>query len=183
MARRIAYTGTPALSVDEVAAQCRLEPDDVQSELIELVIIPGVTAQCEALTGAAIREAEYEEDWPEHHPSGHYLDVGQAHTIISVVRLAADGSETLLDAPRHLQRGQRESALHFPAGRPPGVLRIRYRAGIDLAAYPSVRTWLLIQAATAHEFREALITGTLLQQLPPTFLDAQLAEVTVPPRF
>lgn len=183
MARRIAYTGSPVLTAAEVANQCRLEPEDVQTDLIELAIIPGVTAQCEAITGAAIREAEYEEDWPEHYPSGHCLDVGQAHTVLAVSRLAGDGSETSLDVPHHLQRGRRESALHFPAGRPPGVLRIRYRAGLDLAAYPSVRTWLLIHAATAHEFREALITGALLQQLPPTFLDAQLAEITVPPRF
>lgn len=183
MARRIAYTGAPVLTLQQVAEQCRLEVEDLQHTLIEGVIIPGVTAQAEARTGAAIREAEYEEDWPEHYSSGHALDVGQASEVLSVSSLAADGTVTALTAAYHLQRMGRESFLHFPGGRPAGVLRIRYKAGADLDAYPGVRTWLLMQAATAHEYRETLVTGTILAELPGSFLDSLLADITVPPRF
>lgn len=183
MARRIAYTGTPVLTLQQVADQCRLEVEDLQQTLIEGVIIPGITAQGEVRTGAAIREAEYEEDWPEHYSSGHALDVGQASEVLSVSSLAADGTVTALTVTHHLQRGGRESFLHFPDGRPPGVLRIRYKAGADLDAYPGVRTWLLMQAATAHEFRETLVSGTILAELPSGFLDSLLADITVPPRF
>lgn len=183
MARRLAYTGAPVLTLEQVSAQCRLDVADLQQTLIEQIIIPGVTAQCEIRTGAAIREADYEEDWPEHYPSGHCLDVGQAHTVLSVSRLAGDGSESVLDVPLHLQRGQRESALYFPAGRPAGVLRIRYRAGIDLDAYPGVRSWMLMHAATAHEQRETLVVGAALQELPSSFLDTLLGDVELPPRF
>lgn len=183
MARRIRYTGAPVLTLEDVARQCRVEVDDLQPELIDGVIIPGVTAQGEARSGAAIREAEYEEDWPEHYPSGHALDIGQASEVLSVARVGRDGSEVLLDAPHYLQRGQRESVLHFPDGRPAGVLRIRYKAGCDLTAYPGVRSWLLIHAGTAHEYRETLVSGTILAELPSTYLDSLLADITVPPRF
>ncbi len=183
MARRIAYTGAPVLTLDQVADQCRLEPADLQQTLIEQIIIPGVTAQAEARTGAAIREAEYEEDWPETYRSGHALDIGQASAVLSIASVLPDGTVTPLEVVTYLQRLGRESFLHFPDGRPEGVLRIRYRAGADLEAYPGVRSWLLAQAASAHEFRESMIAGTILTELPASFMDSLLAEITVPPRF
>lgn len=185
MARRIAYTGAAVITVDEVAAQCRVEAGDLQADLVELVIIPGVTAQAEEKTGAAIRAAEYVEEWPESYGSGHALDVGQVTEVVSIGRVESDGSVTdLLPLPAHrLQQGQRESFLHFPQGRPSGRLVIRYKAGVDLAAYPGVKSWLLMAAATAHEFRETLVVGTILAELPSHFTDSLLAEIEVPPRF
>lgn len=183
MARRIAYTGSPVITLEDVARQCRVEPEDLQPELIQQVIIPGVTAQAEQRTGAAIREAEYEEDWPEAYLSGSALDVGQASAVVFVKRLLHDGTTEDLTDPVHLQRAHRESFLHFPQGRPPGVLRIRYRAGFDPSAYPGVRSWLLMHAATAYEFRETLVVGTILAELPSSFTDSLLAEIAVPPRF
>lgn len=183
MARRLTYIGGLALTLNEVARQCRAEPEDLQPELIEGVIIPGVTAQAEQLTGAAIQAAEYVEDWPEHYASGRPLDVGQATEIVSVEQVASDGSVALLTAPTDLRQGGRESFLYFPGGRPAGVLRITYKAGVDLDAYPGVRMWLLMNAATAYEFRERLVVGTILAELPSSFTDSLLAEITVPPRF
>lgn len=183
MARRIAYLGEPVLTLAQVAQQCRLEPDDTQVALIEQVIIPGVTAQCEAITGAAIREARYEEDWHTSYRSGRPLDIGQAHTIESIERVLADGELRALGDAHLLYQGMRESRLDFPGGRPPGRLRIRYRAGLDLDTYPSVRNWLLMHAATAFEYRETLVSGTQLLPLPSSFLDSLLADITVPPRF
>lgn len=183
MAKRIAYTGQPVLTLEEVARQCRVEVEDLQPELIELIIIPGVTAQCEARTGAAIREATYEEDWPEAYGSGHILDVGQVKEVQSVNRRESDGSLTVLQAPHVLQHSGRESFLTFPAGRPSGRLVVRYTAGIDLAAYPGVKSWMLMHAATAYEFRETLVSGTIMTELPSRFIDSMLSEITVPPRF
>ena len=183
MARRIAYSGDAPILLEDVARQCRVEVDDLEPELIEHVIIPGVIAQAEAKTGAAVRPAEYVEDWPERYASGRPLDVGQAHEIVAVQRVSVDGTVVDLDVPRYLQQGQRESFLHFPAGRPPGVLRVRYKAGLDLDAYPGVRLWLLMSAATAYEFRETLVMGTILAELPSSFLDTLLAEIEVPARF
>ncbi len=185
MARRIAYSGAAAITLAEVALQCRAEAADLAPELalIEGVIIPGVTAQAEERTGAAIRAATYVEDWPAHYSSGRALDVGQATEIVSVARLGSDGSVDVLTVTTALRQGGRESFLYFPDGRPSGELRITYKAGVDLAAYPGVRMWLLLNAATAYEFRERFVVGTILAELPSTFTDSMLAEITVPPRF
>src|SRR5690606_34284168 len=166
MARRIQYDVAQVLSVEDVAAQCRVEADDLQTDLVEQVIIPGVIAQAEAKTGAAIRPAVYEEEWPESYGSGRPLDVGQADEVLAIHRVEPDGSLTELQPlpALRLERGQRESFLHFVQGRPSGRLVIRYHAGTDLVAYPGVRQWLLMQAATAHEFRETLVVGTILAE-------------------
>lgn len=183
MGRRIAYIGEPVLTVEQVAFQCRLEPEDVQEELISGIIIPGVTAQAEAKTGAGIRTAEYEDHWPESRPSGHALDVGQAGEIISISRLTRSGAVEPLNVAYYLRVDDRESFLFFTDGRPPGELLIRYTAGADLDRCPAVRTWLLMQTATAHEFRETLVSGVSLAELPGSMLDVLLADITVPPRF
>ncbi len=183
MARRVAYYGALPITLAEVAQQCRLEVEDLQPELIEQVIIPGVTAQAEHRTGAAIRMAEYEEYWPESYESGRPLDVGQATSLISIWRRRPSGSFDGISTPTNLEQGPRESYLHFPAGRPPGHLRIRYWAGVNLKAYPGVRLWLLMSAATAYEYRETLVSGSILAELPSRFTDSLLADITVPPRF
>lgn len=185
MARRIEYTGDQVITVADVAAQCRVEADDLQADLVELVIIPGVTAQAESRTGAAIRAAVYEDEWPASYASGSPLDAGQAREVLGIGRVEVDGSVTdLQPLPVHrLEIGQRESFLHFPQGRPAGHLVIRYRAGADLAAYPAVRQWLLLQCGAVYEHRESVVVGTIVASLPESFLDHLLAEITVPPRF
>lgn len=183
MARRIAYTGAPVLTLEQVAYQCRAEPEDLQPELIDLIIIPGVTAQGESKTGAAIREAIYEEEWPATYPSGHSLDVGQVVAIESVVVLGEAGQVIPYVGQAELSQGGKESYLHFPAGRPAGRLRIRYRAGADLEAYPGVLSWLLMAAETAFTHRGLLVVGQSLAEVPASFVDHLLADITVPPRF
>lgn len=182
MARRIAYTGPPVLTLEQVAFQCRAEPEDLQPELIDQVIIPGVTAQGESKTGAAIREAIYEEEWPAAYPSGHSLDVGQVVAVESVAVLEG-GEATPFEGVMVLSHGGKESCLHFPNGRPAGRLRVRYRAGIDLEAYPSVLSWLLMAAETAFTHRGLLVAGQSLAEIPSSFVDHLLADITVPPRI
>lgn len=183
MARRIAYTGPPVLTLEQVAFQCRAEPEDLQPELIDLVIIPGVTAQAESMTGAAIREAIYEEDWPEHYLPGRPLDVGQVVEIESIMILGDAGTSVEFTGPYELIQSGKESFLAFRNGRPAGRLRIRYRGGVDLQAHPGVLSWLLMAAETAFTHRGALIVGQTLTVLPSCFVDHLLADITVPPRF
>lgn len=183
MARRIAYTGEPVLNLDDVAQQCRLDAEDMQALLIEQVIIPGVTQQAEALSGAAVREAEYQEHWPASYTSGRVLEIGQVKAIVSVCEVQADGSEQPLNVATRLVHSAKETRLLFPAGRPAGELSIRYLAGTDLDLHPGVRSWLLMHAATAYEHRETLVTGQILAKLPGTFLDSLLSEITLPARF
>jgi len=183
MARRIEYFGDPVLTLAQVAYQCRMEPEDMQPELIEQIVIPGVTGQCESRTGAAIRGAIYEEEWPAHFGSGQPLDIGQANEIVSIAAQQPDGSWVEQVGEFELRQGQRESFLYFPGGRPSGLLRLRYKAGADLDAYPSVRNWLLMAAATAVRHAEVFVIGQALVELPSHFLDHLVADITVPPRF
>ena len=183
MARRIAYVGGAVLTLEQVAFQCRAEPEDLQPDLINLVIIPGVTVQAESKTGAAVREAIYEEDWPAHYPSGHPLDVGQVVAVESVHLLGASGEPVPFTGATHLTHGSKESYLEFPGGRPDGRLRVRYRAGVDLEAHPGVISWLLMAAETAFTHRGQLVVGQTLTELPSSFVDHLLADITIPPRF
>lgn len=181
MARRIAYTGLPVLTLQEVADQVREDVADMQAQFVDNVVIPGVTAQCETVTGAAIRTATYEEDWPVGRISA-ALDRGQAHEVLRV---------TPVDDPTHefdlqhfrLDVGQRVSQLTVsPVAR--GVpLRITYSAGLDLTAWPGVKSWLLMQAASMYALRESMTLGTVAAPLPPSFLGILVADITVPPRF
>ncbi|MCP1487985.1 hypothetical protein J3D48_004298 [Pseudomonas fluorescens] len=183
MARRIEYSGAPVLTLAQVAFQCRLEPEDMEPELIEQIIIPGVTTQCESKTGASIRGALYEEEWPALFASGHALDIGQATEVVSVEVRQPDGSWSVYVGTFELQQGQRESFLSFPGGRPSGALRIRYKAGVDLDLHPGVRNWLLMAAATIYRHPEVFLVGQSLSELPSAFLDHLVADITVPPRF
>lgn len=182
MARRIAYTGPPVLTLDQVAFQCRAEPDDLQPELIEQIIIPGVTAQAESKTGAAIRAASYEEEWPATYPSGHSLDVGQVVAVESVMVLG-EGAAIPFEGAFELSHSGKESCLHFPDGRPAGRLRICYQAGVNLSTYPGVLSWLLMAAETAFTHRGLMVAGQSLAEIPSSFVDHLLADITVPPRF
>lgn len=183
MARRIAYTGAPVLTPEDIAAWRRDDLVLLESALLRDVIIPGITAQAEEITGAAIQQARYTETWSERIRSGAALDVGQAHTVESIDVISADGVPVPSGVVHYLDQGQRESTLHFAAGKPAGTLRITYLAGIDLAAYPAVRTWLLMQIGTVYAQRETLVIGASIASLPPAFIDTMLSEITVPPRF
>lgn len=181
MARRKRYAGDPVLTAAEVAQWCREHIDDLQRSLVENIIVPGVTQMCEAETGAAIRTAEYVEDWPQDR-LGNVLDVGQVRSISSVSLLRA-GADPIPVEGFELEVDQRVGRIVFAGGRPSGRLHIEYVAGVDLDAYPSVRTWLLLQAGTLYQQREALVTGTIVSELPLKFLGSMLAEIAVPPRF
>lgn len=183
MARRKLYIGAAPITPEDVAVHQRSDAAMVEAALLSNVIIPGVIAQAEARTGAAIRSARYIETWAPTRPSGSALDVGQASEVESVDLLSADGVPVPSGAGWYLQQEMRESYLHFPAGRPAGMLQITYLAGLDLAAYPSVRTWLLMQIGTVYAQRETLVIGATVAPLPSTFLDGMLGDIEVPPRF
>jgi uncharacterized phiE125 gp8 family phage protein len=64
----------------------------------------------------------------------------------------------------------------------PGSVRVNYTAGYlagteqeQQAAVPaSVKRWMLARIATAYQFREELLAGTIVSQLPGRFVDSAL---------
>ncbi|MNJ68536.1 hypothetical protein D3C77_647920 [compost metagenome] len=103
--------------------------------------------------------------------------------IESVLAVGDVGQETEFEGKVELRQGGKESYLFFPAGRPAGRLRIRYRAGVDLEAHPGVLSWLLMAAETAFTHRGLMVVGQSLTELPSSFIDHLIADITVPPRF
>lgn len=179
MAQRLRYTGEPVLTHEDMGAQVQGLPVDQQT-LVTNVIIPAVTAQAEAITGAAIREAEYAEHWPAGGRVAGWLDVGQVKRIISVQAIGAE--QPLPESAYTLRIEQRMAWLQLHSV-PQQPLLITYAAGLNLEAYPSVKQWLLMQAATLFAHREVLVTGTIVAKLPESFIDSMLADITLPPRF
>ena len=92
MAQRIAYTGAPVLTPQDIATWRRNDAVLLESDLLEQIVIPGVVAQCESRTGAAIQEARYVEHWSVHRLSGEALDTGQASEVETVEVIAPDGT-------------------------------------------------------------------------------------------
>ena len=179
MAIRLRYTGEPVITLDEVVEQVRDTATNIQQSLVRDVIIPAVTAQCESITGAAIRLAEYQQAYQPNKAGACWLDHGQVRSIIAVS--AEDG--TVVDqADYRIINTQRETAVQ-PIGFPLGFARITYEAGVDLAAYPGVKAWLLMSAATLYNQHELLIVGGTAASVPASYIDHLLAEITVPPRF
>lgn len=152
MARRVEYFGDPVLTLAQVAYQCRMEPEDMQSELIEQIVIPGVTGQCESKTGAAIRGAIYEEEWPAHFGSGRPLDVGQANEIVSIEAQQPDGSWADQVVQYELRQGQRESFCISPPDAPRGC------CGFDTRHAPTLR--LTLACATGCSWLQLQLSAT-----------------------
>lgn len=178
MARRVAYCGDPPLTKQDLTAWLQETDSTVHGAVVDL-IIPAVVGQCEAITGAAIRMASYEEVWPVPHRFGGFLDVGQVREVTAVHRL--DGGGQLAPGSYSIEHGMRQSALRLQ-GAEQYPIRIEYQAGIDLDLYPQVKAWLLMQAAALYAQRETL-TAEKLSMLPDGFINTMLADITVPPRF
>jgi hypothetical protein len=178
MARRIAYCGDPPLTKADLTAWLQETSDTVHGAVVDL-IIPAVVAQCETITGAAIRPAIYEEVWHVPYRFGGWLDIGQVVEVTSVKRLDSD---VQIAADRYvLQRDMRQASFRLLGGEQ-FPIRIEYKAGVDLVVHPQVKAWLLMQAAALYAQRETL-TAEKLNLLPDGFINTMLADITVPARF
>lgn len=174
------------LSFEDVAAQCRID-DDAEREFVESVVIPGARQAAESKSGAAIRKARYVERLAGF-PLGEFpLSVGQALSVDSVeVRDASAGTTTLDPGAYELVQLGRETliapsaAARWPHAR---AVTITYQAGIDIALYPSVRSWMLLAAAWAYDHRELFSEGQAIAEMPGGYADVLLLPITVPPRF
>lgn len=177
------------LTFEDVDSQCRID-DDEERDFVETIIIPGARQAAESKSGAAIRKARYVERLAGF-PQGEFpLSVGQAFSVDSVEFRDAKGVTSTLDpAAYELVQLGRESVI-APTGMAPWpralAVTIKYQAGIDLAQFPSVRSWMLLAAALAYGQRELFAVGQSRQaivDIPGDYTDFLLVPITVPPRF
>lgn len=174
------------LTFEEVAFQCRIDDDD-ERDFVERVVIPGARQAAESKAGAAIRKARYVEHLSGFPPAEVPLSVGQVISVDSIEIRDALGATTTLDAGAfELVQLGRETLL-LPAGQArwpyARAVTIKYQAGVDLARYPSVRSWMLLAAAWAYDHRELYSDGQPMGEMPGGYSDVLLNPITVPPRF
>lgn len=195
MAWLLEHIGPEPITIDDVIYQCRLDADDVdggERELIERIVIPAARGLVEQATGAAVRKGVYREHLPSV-PRGNVFAVGlgQAYELESVAVGVSPAARLLAPADMYLVNSGQESLLYTQSGRswcevagsaPQGLL-ITYKAGFDIANFPSVQQYLLLAAAWAYRHRELLAVGQALHELPERYLLTLLAAITVPPRI
>lgn len=195
MAQLIEHIGPEPITVDDVIYQCRLDADDVdddERDLIERIVIPAARGLVEQATGAAVRKGVYRDHLPKV-PMGSVfaVNLGQAYELDSIVVGVSPTARILDPAAMYLINSGAESLLYTQGGRswrelageaPQGLL-IAYKAGIDIANFPSVLQYLLLAAAWAYRHRELLAVGQALHELPERYLLTLLAAITVPPRI
>lgn len=175
------------LTFDEVAAQCRID-DDSERAFIERIVIPCARQAAETKSGAAIRKARFVEQLAGFPPGAFSLTIGQVMSVESVSYRAADSEvRTKLDERDYelIQTGRESvlgpcSSMGWPNA---SGIKIQYQAGINIARYPSVRSWILLAAAWAYEHRELFAKGQAITAMPDGYADVLLAPICVGPRF
>ena len=207
MAELIEYLSADPLadepvSVDEVKAQARIDPDLTDDDqLIQTVIAPAARQLAETRTGTAIRPARYRQVLPAfpHHGNPLVLAIGGVMALESITYAAphSAGTRITLD-PGTVEMVviDRETVLsplsdRWPhAGRGPRAVEVVYTAGIDPQAFgdraPSVKTWILMACAWAYAQRELFLLqtrGSGFQELPPDYLSGLLDPLRLPPRW
>jgi uncharacterized phiE125 gp8 family phage protein len=168
------------ISVAEVKAQARIL-SGAEDALIADIIIPAARQLAETRTGAAIRKGIYRET-VKAFPNGDLtLGKGRAFEVVSFTCAAAivpSSDYELLQLGNDSVLGRTNT---WPAG---GPVAIEYKAGVDLADFPTVKQWMLLACAWAFEQRELFAHGQqAFAEMPSSYVDALLAPLQVPPRF
>lgn len=170
------------VTLADVAAQCRIDTDDAEAEkdLIEKLIIPGARQLAETRSGAAIRKGTYREVLRSFPEDEFPLSMGQATEITS---LKCGGTVVNPDTYQLINLGK-ETLLSPSSSWPAtGMVEIEYKAGIDLAKFPSVKQWILMACAWAYSQRGLLLIGQKVEEMPRSYVDALLEPICTPPRF
>ncbi|MDR5833352.1 hypothetical protein [Caballeronia sp. LZ034LL] len=177
---------TEPLAFEDVAAQCRIDDED-ERDFIERIVIPGARQAAESKSGAAVRKARYVERF-NGFPQGDFaLSIGQVLCVENIQSRTGSEALTTLDPSNYeiVQLG-RETLLapaYNSSWPEASAVFITYRAGIDLARYPSVRSWMLLASAWAYDHRELFARGQGINEMPGGYADVLLAPICVPSRF
>lgn len=159
------------LTLDEVKVQCRVDFEEEDSFLSNIVI-PAARSLAEEVSGAAIRYARYVE---------HVSDVSAAvlgrGCVLEVESVSQGGTPISFTT----SRSGRHTVVHAQgaAGQP---FEITYTAGIAIANHPGVRAWMLLAAAWLYANRELLSERSGPKE-PPYITKSLLSSINVHPGF
>lgn len=158
----------------EAKRQCRVDADIADDDLLIDLYRRSAERAAEHEIGRPVLPQVWERTFyePELQLPLH-CDVLAVERVVSV---RTDGIETDLPAEAwYLARGRRL----MPVGGWPhdAAIRVRYRCGAWAAADKvpdAVKEWVMLRAATAYKFREAISDERGLAALPRTFVDGLL---------
>lgn len=176
----VSRTATAVLTLDEMKAQCRIELDFTDDDMLLHQMEKSAVRACEGMIGGPLLTAVWREvlpRWPL--VPWLHLEASGAQAVDSV-ELVQGGQVVLWDGFRAIPDG-RQLRLAAVGAWPqvdsvPDAITVTYRAGFgdDAAAVPEdIRQWLLFRVATLYEYRTQFVNGTL-EQLVRGFVDSLL---------
>lgn len=169
--------GVEPVTAEELAVQRRIAAPTLEAEraYYEGVLIPAARQEAETRSGSAIMARSFTYRMASPAAGAVLLPMGNAYAVDSVTCAGApvDSSEYSLRIEGSL--GAQQGWLDVPRWPALGAVEIVYKAGIDIAGFPSVKSWILLAAAWLDEHRE--------EPMPQNFVEALLAPITIPPRI
>jgi uncharacterized phiE125 gp8 family phage protein len=151
--------GAPAITIDEVRSQCRID-DDAEDAYIKLILIPAAESLFQEATRCAPARAVFEQAFDAWPRCGVVrLSVGPVEAVTSVTYASESGAVLPLTGwrLRHVDEQASDLVLSsMPALG--GDVRVTYSAGF-VQCPPAARLWMLAQVAHLHANREATTSG------------------------
>lgn len=153
--------GAPAITIDEVRSQCRID-DDAEDAYIKLILVPAAEALFQEATGCAPARAEFEQSFDAWPSCGVLrLTVGPVDAVASATYTNEAGQVVPLTGYRLRHVDDQTSELVF-SSMPAlgGVVQVAYTAGFTQCP-PAARLWMLAQVAHLYANRESTTAGNL----------------------
>ena len=170
------------VSLDE--AKLHLRVDGADDDSLITALITAARQQAENRTGRALVTQKWRYDLATFPVDTVELPKPPLASVESITYLDADGTrQTLTDSAYEVYTASLAGVVNpaydtaWPACREqPGSVQISYTAGYgDAAAVPQlIKAWMLLAIATWYAQREAVITGTIVSELPSAFWDSLL---------
>lgn len=178
------------VTLDEVKAQ-RARTDSLDDAYLESCIA-AMRQHAEAETGRQMVTAVYELTVEAWNPAAAIeLPRPPLQSVESITAVADDGTEAVVDPSAY--EVVADTIVGFVRPAPEQVwpeartLVIRFSAGYPTVGSPATATtpepikqWMLVRIGTMDEYREAVVSGTIVGKLPRDFVDALLDPYRIP---
>lgn len=206
MKQTVTVLSAPAyepVSRAEAKEWLRIDADDTAHDNIVDMLIEAMREDAEDLTGRAFISRQlrlYLSDWPIDPDYGVKIVLPHPPLIgvDSFKYIDTDGTLTTLAADQYAVHAQYEPGIIIPAyqvswptiRRQPDALQIVYTAGYapgspsDAVANREVmpaklKLWMESKIASHNEFREMIVSGTIIQKIPRDFTDSLLDSLVI----
>jgi uncharacterized phiE125 gp8 family phage protein len=180
---------TEPVTLAEAKLWCRIEDDDTSQDAMVLLLITAARERAEQITARAFARRTFElrmdafpaDDAPI------YLPLPPLVSVSYLAYATTDGDVSVAGSPQtwHTDLGgdslPGRIAPLYGASWPsaitqPGSVRIGYTAGyVTSSQIPRlVRLWMQARVSTMYEFRETIVTGTIVNDFPRDYVDGLL---------